>query len=92
MDDKTKKLLEALTDKKNLAKGGVVSIILFYFIGLFGDFQILKSDVQAMEVAIIEVRKELRAINDLKDIHCEVAIHTFREDNKLPEKILKHCR
>jgi hypothetical protein len=86
------KLPDFLTDKKTMAKGGVGAVMLFYLIGLFGDFQILKSDVQAVELAVFQVKEELKLINQLKDIHCEVAIHTFKKDERMPEKILKHCR
>ena len=85
------KLPDFLSDKSKLAKTSIGTMLVF-FIGFFGDFQVLKTKVEAVEVTLTQFKEELNVINQLKDIHCEVAIHTFKEDKKLPEKILKHCR
>ena len=85
------KLPDFLTDKGKLAKTSAGAMLVF-FIGFFGDFQVLKTKVEAVELAVSKVQDELKLINQLKDIHCEVAIHTFKKDERMPEKVLKHCR
>jgi hypothetical protein len=89
------KLPDFLTDKSKLAKTSMGAMLVF-FIGFFGDFQVLKTKVEAFEVSVTadleEVKSELKIIEQIRDLNCEIAIHTFKEDNQMPEKILKHCR
>lgn len=89
------KLPEFLTDKNKLTKTSLGTLLVF-FIGFFGDFQILKTKVEAFEIKITgdleEVKTELAVIQQIKDLNCEIAIHTFKQDDEMPKKILKHCR
>jgi len=89
------KLPDFLSDKSKLAKTSVGAMLVF-FIGFFGDFQVLKTKVEAFEVKVTndldEVKTELKIIEQIRDLNCEIAIHTFKEDNEMPKKILKHCR
>ena len=89
------KLPDFLADKSKLAKTSIGTMLVF-FIGFFGDFQVLKTKVEALEIKVTsdldQVKTELQMIEQIRDLNCEIAIHTFKQDAEMPKKILKHCR
>jgi hypothetical protein len=52
------KLPDFLSDKSKLAKTSIGTMLVF-FIGFFGDFQVLKTKVEAVEVTLSEFKEEL---------------------------------
>ena len=71
---------------------GIALVVCLGIFGFYFDFQLLKSNVFAVEKKIMTIEDELGKLEQIKEVQCEVAIELFTYRNKKPDKVLKHCK
>jgi hypothetical protein len=71
---------------------GIALVICLGIFGFYFDFQLLKTQVFAVEKKIITIEDELGKLDQIKEVQCEVAIYLFGDKNRKPDKVLKHCK
>ena len=69
----------------------ILTILVVGCFGFFIDFQFMKTNLGAVENEVLAIKQELKRIDELKTIQCEVAIFLFKESAEL-ERIVRHCK